>query len=67
MTDVEIRGAVDTRQREDDRERRDAIELFLQLCDLNEDELLEALERLDSASADSANGDSASGASARKA
>mgnify|MGYP006276070279 CR=1 FL=1 len=60
MTDVEIRGAVDTREREDDRERRDAIELFLQLCDLDEDELLEALERLDTAS-----GDSASGASAR--
>jgi hypothetical protein len=60
MTDVEIRGAVDTREREDDRERRDAIELFLQLCDLDEDELLEALERLDTAS-----GDSASPASAR--
>ena len=45
MTDLQVMQ--DVAVREQDTERRDAIELFLQLCDLEEEDLLEAVERLD--------------------
>lgn len=47
MTQTDERPVVDTVAAEEDRDRRDAIELFLQLCDLDENDLLEAVERLD--------------------
>lgn len=42
MTNVEYQ----TRPEVDAQERKDAMELFLQLCDLEDDELLRAVEDL---------------------